>query len=940
MSALSSLLVQDQVLSVTQVEQALQRQVIFGGDLATNLLELGLVDEDVLAEYIGRVVRLPVLSRAALENIDPRVLKTVPPEVARDHQIVPVRLQGNALLVACAGPPPSEALERISRLASFEVTPRLALEFRLAMALNRYYGVPLSARMAALQRRFQPDFEVDAEPAEQPRPEAVRKEDSAPVWQREAPVVEPQPPLETPIVIEPSRPVRQEGESTIKFVTAERRGRSGEDTSPFGRPAARPARRLAEKEPVEEKKERGYEPRRLRFSEAVRELESAEGRDEILDLLLAFAGQAFDYTALLVVQGKTAHGRSAVFRGRPPYGIEDVEVSLERSGMFNTVFVTRGYHLGPPGDHPADAEVLARLQREPPRSCTVIPVFVRQRLILMLYGDSGREGVRANRVAKLAEFCREVGRAFERILLKKKLGAFREGDDRSPAKVSTDRPAEVGSERKAAPEMSQWKPAEPDSEASLSGKIRRSQAGFGDGDVIGEEGWPEPSISSIPAPAAEKEQPPAEETGAEPTLSEVESRPTQPSESSPFEPPTEGDGGPGFDPLRAPPQELLERVEYIERVSADYLTPEDRPTPVPEAVEAVESEEAGPGDPPAPPPDAVAARAVVRIDQPAPAAEPEPEPRAAEPAAGAAPVAETRSVVVEMTEEIDELVDRVTAGGGFDEKAALTLVQLGDDALARLVERFPGPLSCDRYQEVGRSRPVEQHGPLLRALATFGSSAGPRLVPLLDSMDSEVRYYATFMFTSCEYPEALGSLVQRIFDNDRQIRSLAVDVIAGYGETPEYRWAMRELAGTLTAPSSSLEKKRIAAGALGALKAPEGVSALADLLGSVDSVLAERCHDALVRITFNDFGFSERRWMAWWSSNRSLSRLEWAIESLNHRLENVRLAAVDELRRATADAVEWPAGALDHKQRREMARRLREWWKREGRALHPVPSVD
>jgi hypothetical protein len=37
MSALSSLLVQDQVLTVNQVEQALQRQVIFGGDLVTAL---------------------------------------------------------------------------------------------------------------------------------------------------------------------------------------------------------------------------------------------------------------------------------------------------------------------------------------------------------------------------------------------------------------------------------------------------------------------------------------------------------------------------------------------------------------------------------------------------------------------------------------------------------------------------------------------------------------------------------------------------------------------------------------------------------------------------------------------------------------------------------------------------------------------------------------
>ena len=37
MSALSSLLVQNQALSVTLIEKALQRQVIFGDDLTTNI---------------------------------------------------------------------------------------------------------------------------------------------------------------------------------------------------------------------------------------------------------------------------------------------------------------------------------------------------------------------------------------------------------------------------------------------------------------------------------------------------------------------------------------------------------------------------------------------------------------------------------------------------------------------------------------------------------------------------------------------------------------------------------------------------------------------------------------------------------------------------------------------------------------------------------------
>src|SRR5262245_14948012 len=48
MPTLSSLLVQREAASMRSVEDAIARQVLHGGDLATNLLELAAVREDVL----------------------------------------------------------------------------------------------------------------------------------------------------------------------------------------------------------------------------------------------------------------------------------------------------------------------------------------------------------------------------------------------------------------------------------------------------------------------------------------------------------------------------------------------------------------------------------------------------------------------------------------------------------------------------------------------------------------------------------------------------------------------------------------------------------------------------------------------------------------------------------------------------------------------------
>ena len=293
-----------------------------------------------------------------------------------------------------------------------------------------------------------------------------------------------------------------------------------------------------------------------------------------------------------------------------------------------------------------------------------------------------------------------------------------------------------------------------------------------------------------------------------------------------------------------------------------------------------------------------------------------------------------------MREEIEHLISRVQERGRFDEAAARLLVGMGDDALAEMVRRFPGPLDCDRYQESSHLKRVGQHGPLLRALLMFGAQAGPYVAPMMDSFDSEVRFYATFFFSEVVAPEALPGLVKRLFDGDRQIRVVALDVVKGFETHPEYRWAVQEIAGVLQSPSSSLEKKRLAADALGELRDAAAIRPLAEMLGSVDGILAERCQRALVKITFTDFGFSERRWIAWLEANAGVHRIEWALAAINHRVEEIRQSAVDELRRMVGSAIEWPRGPMDHRLRKEIRRRVLLWWEREGKALNPMTAVE
>jgi hypothetical protein len=452
----------------------------------------------------------------------------------------------------------------------------------------------------------------------------------------------------------------------------------------------------------------------------------------------------------------------------------------------------------------------------------------------------------------------------------------------------------------------------------------------------------EAAFASESASEPEPEVPPeAQAEEPEPVLSDAPTE--QPEPVVRTEPISIVSEKPQAEPQAAPPQrtrkpdpELLARVQVLHIPARpavpDPVIPEALPTPEPE------------------PPTAAPAAPVSRDSLEHAETMPAPETDILEPVAVDAateppgvPSVEpppSRSVVVEMNEEIDRLVERVMSRGTFDQTAAELLVGIGDDALAKLVPNFPGPLNCDRYQDLSRLRKVGQHGPLLKALTLFGDRAVPYITPLLDSLDSEVRFYATFVFSEITHPDAIGALVHRIFDNDRQIRAVAMDVINKCSGFPEYHWAMKELADTLVSSTSTLETKRIAAEALGELREPISIKALAEMLGSVDGILAERCHRSLVEITFNDFGFSERRWLSWWHANNGRHRIEWAIDSLNHRSEGIRRSAIEELRRLVGGAVDWPSGPMDHKQRKELKRVLEEWWKREGKVLHPVTEFE
>src|SRR5207244_1207783 len=98
-SRLSSLLVRDGIVGVKRMEQAFQRQVIYGGALDTILLEMAAISEERLTQYLSLATGLPAADRDLVEYFDPRAVQICPRKTAEDFHVAPVALEGQALRV-------------------------------------------------------------------------------------------------------------------------------------------------------------------------------------------------------------------------------------------------------------------------------------------------------------------------------------------------------------------------------------------------------------------------------------------------------------------------------------------------------------------------------------------------------------------------------------------------------------------------------------------------------------------------------------------------------------------------------------------------------------------------------------------------------------------------------------------------------------------------
>ena len=153
--SLSSLLVTSEIATMRQVEEALARQVLYGGDFVTNLLEVAAIDEEDLTRAAADIHGLDA-AIGPLPAPERRARTMIPAELASHRSIYPLESteEGDELVVVVAEPLSHEDEDQLTFALGVPIIQRIAPLVRIRQALHREFGAILERRFERLLARL------------------------------------------------------------------------------------------------------------------------------------------------------------------------------------------------------------------------------------------------------------------------------------------------------------------------------------------------------------------------------------------------------------------------------------------------------------------------------------------------------------------------------------------------------------------------------------------------------------------------------------------------------------------------------------------------------------------------------------------------------------------------------------------------------------------
>ena len=411
MTTLAAELLRHRAAPIDAVENAMLRQSLYGGDLATNLLELAAIDESNLLAQLALTFELEMVKPGPLPAASEELKRALPGDVGSRHGIFPLGFEMGDLVVAVSVPLMSNTIEDLAFSLGHELRQRIALDVRVRQALSRDYRLPLSERFVRLSLSLDSGQPLNLSI---PPPRASAR----------------------------AFPISREsgsGETSTGNVPTLVSSRAN-FLPQFAAPVA---------QSVKNKAIRRFGPFTASMME--KEIQAAKSAKEILRIWLDYSAQYFEYSAVFTVQGDIACGLESRGLSSASESLSHVGIPLEFPSVLSEARRTARWILAKLSSEGIDATISRDLRRSSGKSVMVAPVMLRGRAVALLYGDHGDADVQLSQVGEIISVVPIVERTMSRVLLTRKRDHTSESPDMSRSLPPVSARITAVSERDALP---------------------------------------------------------------------------------------------------------------------------------------------------------------------------------------------------------------------------------------------------------------------------------------------------------------------------------------------------------------------------------------------------------------------------------------------------------------------------------------------------------
>jgi GAF domain-containing protein len=437
-SRLSSLLVRDGIVGVKKMEQAFQRQVIYGGALDTILLEMGLLGEERLAQYLSLATGLPPADRDQLAYFDPRAAQMCSRDQAESFRVAPIAVDGDALRVLVTDPIDLTRLEALATALAVPIQPFVITEYQYHVHRERLYGIPTPSRYAMLAKRAAPPVAPPVTSGE-PQIRTTTAFSTDAVARARAERARAKQPTPSPAPPPQATPIPMHDPATAPTMAMAVVPEMPALGMPSGDPrlASPPAGvvRSAWHGGNTNQPQNDVDATPLMPPDASQALLRAEDRDAVFTVLVRAMRTRTTYAALLTVQHDAVLGRVAASHdGIDRDAIGRVAVPLTPDGAFRHAINTRSPYIGTVASQSrGEVDALLAMGGVLPPAALLLPIVIRERVVAMVYAHRGAEPLPVGEMADLLPLAGEAALALSKLILRAKAEGYRKPDQAAAA---------------------------------------------------------------------------------------------------------------------------------------------------------------------------------------------------------------------------------------------------------------------------------------------------------------------------------------------------------------------------------------------------------------------------------------------------------------------------------------------------------------------------